>query len=225
MNLTKSIATKLNFNKYPSKLIFNKPEYIEAFNELKYDADFIQEKYDLIFIFVFSLDEMSRFLQMIIDQQALKEKGYVYFAYPKKNNPKYKEYIERDQIFPHLSVGEDGYALNSQIKFSRMVSLDDVFTVVGLKSEAKKDKQSASAKSSQSVDDYIEYIADIHKYLENDADILGKYNNLTPGYQKDWARYVYSAKKSETQEKRLLEMKDILATGYKSLDLYRRRGY
>lgn len=224
VNSAKSIVTKLNMNKYPSKLILNKPNDIDEFNELEYDTEFIQQKYDLIFIFVFNLDEMSQYLQMITDQQAVKDNGYVYFAYPKKNNSKYNEYIERDSIFPYLSVDEDGYAQNSSMKFSRMVSLDEVFTVVGLKSEAKKVKRSESTKSSQLVDDYIDHIADIQKYLSDDQDLLDRYNDLTPGYQKDWARYVYSAKRSETQAKRLLEMKDILVAGYKSLDLYRRRG-
>ncbi|WP_338010899.1 YdeI/OmpD-associated family protein [Paenibacillus alvei] len=69
----------------------------------------------------------------------------------------------------------------------------------------------------------MDHIADIQKYLANSAQ-LEFYNNLTPGYQKDWARYVYSAKKTETQQKRLIEMESILAKGYKSFDLYRRRG-
>jgi len=42
-------------------------------------------------------------------------------------------------------------------------------------------------------------------------------------YQKDWARYVYSAKKIETQENRLLQMAEALADGYKSIDLFRRK--
>lgn len=41
-------------------------------------------------------------------------------------------------MFPALNVGEDGYVGNSDIKFARMVSMDDVFTVVGLKREKKK---------------------------------------------------------------------------------------
>lgn len=39
-----------------------------------------------------------------------------------------------------MKVGEDGYVENSEVKFSRMVSMDDVFTVVGLKREEKKRK-------------------------------------------------------------------------------------
>ncbi|MNN12356.1 hypothetical protein D3C81_1253430 [compost metagenome] len=104
-----------------------------------------------------------------------------------------------------------------------MVSFDDVFTAVGLKFETKKTKKTATTKSSQRVEDYISRIPDIKQYLENDEEVLERYNQLAPGYQKDWARYVYSAKRSETQEKRLLETKDILAEGYKSIDLYRGR--
>ncbi|MNW47935.1 hypothetical protein D3C74_252820 [compost metagenome] len=162
-------------------------------------------------------------MQLIIEKQAINDNGYVFFAYPKKNNPRYKEYIERDSLFSNIPVDEDGYAYNSSLKFSRMVSLDEVFTVVGLKSQVKKSKQAASTKSSQRVDDYIVKIPDIKSYLESTPSLLERYNDLTPGYQKDWARYVYSAKRSETQEKRLLEMKDILAEGYKSIELYRNR--
>lgn len=223
MNSENSIIKKLNLLKHPTKLLLNKPEDIKEFDGLEFDTELKKSKYDLIFIFVFTLEQMSHYLQMIIDTQALNDNGYVYFAYPKKNNPKYKEYIDRDSIFPHLSVDNDGYALNSQIKFARMVSLDDVFTVVGLKAQTKKLKKSDSTKSSQCVDDYIDNIADIQRYLDNDPAVLEVYNKLTPGYQKDWARYVYSAKRSETQEKRLLEMKDVIVQGYKTMDLYRRK--
>ena len=79
------------------------------------------------------------------------------------------------------------------------------------------------SKSSQRVDDYIAHIADIRHELKHALDLLDFYNKLPSGYQKDWARYIYSAKRSETREKRILEMKEILAEGYKSIDLYRRR--
>ncbi|MDT3427063.1 hypothetical protein J2Z22_002597 [Paenibacillus forsythiae] len=125
-------------------------------------------------------------MQYVIERQALNDDGYLYFAYPKKNNPKYKEYIDRDSFMAHIPVDEEGYVQSSRLKFSRMVSLDEVFTVVGLKSQAPK-KKAASARSSQCVDDYIGSISDIRRYLES-------------------------------------HMKDILAQGYKSVDLYRRRG-
>ncbi|NJJ41985.1 YdeI/OmpD-associated family protein [Paenibacillus apii] len=223
MNSKNSVIAKLNLNKYPSKLILNKPEDIDDFNELDYDSAFSKEKYDLIFIFVFNLEQFGHHLQSVIEQQALNDDGYLYFAYPKKNNPQYEEFIERDSIIADLPVDEDGVVRNSRLKFSRMVSLNEVFTIVGLKSQAEGKKRTASAKCSQCVDDYIEHISGIRQYLESDQETLAFYNQLTPGYQKDWARYVYSAKRSETQEKRLGEMKEILAQGYKSIDLYRRR--
>lgn len=43
-------------------------------------------------------------------------------------------------MFPALNVGEDGYVGESDIKFARMVSMDEVFTVVGLKREKKNNK-------------------------------------------------------------------------------------
>ncbi|MBG9736638.1 YdeI/OmpD-associated family protein [Paenibacillus alvei] len=222
-NSKKSIIDKLNLNKYPMKLILNKPSDIAEFDELDYDNAIRKENYDLIFAFIFTLEEFTELVQMVIDKQLLNNKGYLFVAYPKKNNPKYEQYIERDSFFNIGFVNEDGYVANSAIKFARMVSLDDVFTVIGLKSETKKTTKPAGATKSQCVDDYVDHIADIQKYLANSAQ-LEFYNNLTPGYQKDWARYVYSAKKTETQHKRLIEMESILAEGYKSFDLYRRRG-
>ena len=87
-----------------------------------------------------------------------------------------------------------------------------------------KKKKTSNSASSQCVDDYIDNVKDIIKYLERNEKLLSFYNQLTPGYQKDWARYVYSAKRAETQQKRLLVMEIILREGYKSKDLYRRRG-
>ena len=47
-------------------------------------------------------------------------------------------------MFPALNVGEDGYVGESDIKFARMVSMDDIFTVVGLKREKKSDKNACN---------------------------------------------------------------------------------
>ncbi|WHY75372.1 YdeI/OmpD-associated family protein [Neobacillus sp. WH10] len=223
MNSPKSIVEKLNLNKYPTKLILQVPENMDDFNELEYDSSSKQAKYDLIFIFIFSLEEFTKHLQSVIEKQLLEDNGYLYFAYPKKNNKVYKEYIDRDSFMAALPVDEEGYVSESKVKFSRMVSLNDVFTVVGLKSVPRKSKKTASSKNSQCVDDYIIHVDDIKNYLNKNEELLKTYNELTFGYQKDWARYVFSAKRKETQEKRLLEMETILGEGYKSMDLYRRK--
>jgi hypothetical protein len=218
----KSIIEKLNLTKYDRKLILHSPEDVHDFEALEYDSSVKKDQYDLIFIFIFQLEEFKKQLQFVIEQQLLSVNGYLSFAYPKKNNPKYKQYIERDRLMEAVPVDEEGYALGSEIKFARMLSFNDVFTVVGLKSTPRKAKKAANTKNSQCVDDYIENIEDIRQYLTKNEAILSAYNALTFGYQKDWARYVYSAKRKETQEKRLQEMETVLGQGYKSIELYRR---
>ncbi|WP_059283686.1 hypothetical protein [Bacillus coahuilensis] len=99
MNSTKSVSDKLNFAKYPNKLVINLPEGVEGFSEVTYDSSIQEKEYDLLFIFIFSLEEFRDHLQKIIEQKLVKDNGYVYFAYPKKNNNKYEAYIDRDSIY------------------------------------------------------------------------------------------------------------------------------
>jgi hypothetical protein len=223
MNSTKSVIEKLGIHKYSTKLILNKPETVHDFDELHYDTKINETRYQFVFIFTFTMEDFTQQLNTVIEKNLIEDNGYLYFAYPKKNNPTYQEYIERDRFYEDLSLDEDGYVRNSQIKFSRMVSLNETFTIVGLKSLPKKPKKADSTKNSQCVDDYIEYVDHIKEYLSRKEDLLNAYNQLTYGYQKDWARFVYSAKRVETQEKRLLEMETVLGQGYKSMDLYRRK--
>lgn len=49
----------------------------------------------------------------------------------------YPTFIHRDDLLEGLGSDENGYIGTSNIKFARMVGLDDVFTVVGLKEDAK----------------------------------------------------------------------------------------
>lgn len=132
----------------------------------------------------------------------------------------YPTYIHRDDLLEGLGSDEKGYIGTSNIKFARMVGLDDVFTVVGLKEDAKG-KGQLSNNPSQSVDDYISFIPNVEEDLKDTPELLAIYQSLTPGYRKDWARYVYSAKQEATRAKRKEEMKMILRAGYKSRELYR----
>ena len=75
---------------------------------------------------------------IISNEELLIEKGYIFFAYPKKGNSRYSTFIHRDEMFPALNVGEDGYVGESELNLPRMVSMDDIFTVVGLKREKKR---------------------------------------------------------------------------------------
>jgi uncharacterized protein YdeI (YjbR/CyaY-like superfamily) len=102
-----------------------------------------------------------------------------------------------------------------------MVGLDDVFTVVGLKREGAS-RGKISTRPSQRMDDYADMVSKVEDDLKDTPNLLRFYKSLTPGYRKDWARYVYSAKQEDTREKRREEMKTILAAGYKSRELYRK---
>ncbi|PEA83152.1 hypothetical protein COL60_20125 [Bacillus pseudomycoides] len=213
-----SVIDKLNLSKYSNMVVINQPNDYALFTE---QAIKLSKDHDAIFIFVETIDEMVKYTQLILNKQLLLEKGYLFFAYPKKGNNRYETFIHRDEIFPAMNVGEDGYVGNSDIKFARMVSMNDVFTVVGLKREKKKVKKTSTA--SQCVSDYVENIKDVEALLANHPNELQFYQSLTPGYQKDWARNIFSAKQQQTREKRAQQMVEILSQGYKSIDLFRRK--
>ena len=213
-----TIINKLKLNKYTNMTVLHQPNDYHLFDEYKMS---LAKEHDAIFIFVETLEDMVNHTKQIINGDYLLEKGYLFFAYPKKGNKRYETFVHRDEIFPTLKVDEDGYVKNSELKFSRMVSMDHVFTVVGLKREKKKTKKTLAA--SQSVADYENHVADIEKLLENHPKELTFYQGLTPGYQKDWARYIFSAKQQATRENRQAQMVDILSQGYKSIALYRQQ--
>lgn len=155
----------------------------------------------------------------IIENNYLAPKGYLFFAYPKKGNKRYDTYIHRDEIFPALNVNDEGYVGNSDLKFSRMVSMDEVFTVVGLKREKKKEKKSQVP--SQCVADYEDKVKDVENLLTDHPKELAFYQSLTPGYRRDWARFIFSAKQQSTRDKRKEQMVEVLSQGYKTMALYR----
>ncbi|MGX7351798.1 YdeI/OmpD-associated family protein [Enterococcus canis] len=169
---------------------------------------------DLLFTFIETLPELVPLLQQA--QKQLPEAGVFYFAYPKKGNTRFDHFIGRDEIMPFLKVDEAGFIPETDLKFNRMVALDEDYTVIGL----KKTTQRTSSAASQRVGDYAERIPELSQQLP--ADIRPKFTELTPGYQKNWARFVYSAKTAETQAKRLDQMTEALSQGYKSIDLLRK---
>ncbi|WP_117170321.1 YdeI/OmpD-associated family protein [Paraliobacillus sediminis] len=213
-----TISDKLNLKKYNNLAVLDQPSDYALFNGYKTE---LTRDHDAIFIFVETVEQMVNHTAHIIDVGQLLEKGYLFFAYPKKGNKRYDTFVHRDAIFPAMKVGEDGYIGKSDVKFSRMVSMDDVFTVVGLKREKKKVKKSSAA--SQCVADYDANVSDVEKLLTDHPNELKFYQDLTAGYQRDWARYIFSAKQQKTRDKRHAQMVDILSQGYKSVDLYRQK--
>lgn len=220
--MSKSIVEKLRLHQYKKAVILNQPEGSNYFTELtSYDTALKEQAYDLIFAFVLDMASLNELVDRVITHEHLNPGGYLFAAYPKKGNKVYETYIHRDDLLSGLGSDEAGYVGTSNIKFARMVGLDEVFTVVGFKEDAKG-KHKISAKASQSVDDYIDLIPSVEKDLEDTPELLALYQELTPGYRKDWARYVYSAKQEATKAKRREEMKMILKAGYKSRELYRK---
>lgn len=213
-----TIIDKLKLTQYDNLVVLNQPNDVDLFSGMKNE---VSGEHDAIFVFVETIHDMVNFTKRIIKEECLTNGGYLYFAYPKKGNKRYETYVHRDEIFPAMKVGEDGYVENSDLKFSRMVSMDDVFTVVGLK-RGKKGASKASA-SSQRVTDYEDHVSDIEALLADHPNELNFYHNLTPGYRRDWARYIFSAKQQKTREKRQEEMIHILGQGYKTIDLYRQK--
>ncbi|MDF2683728.1 MAG: hypothetical protein K0R47_4918 [Brevibacillus sp.] len=222
--MAKTIVEKLNLQQYKKVAVLNLPEGKDYFSELaEFDTELNDDsRYDLIFAFVLGMEALKELVHRVIEKNHLQNNGYLYLAYPKKGNKVYATFIHRDDLLQGLGADENGYVGESNIKFARMVGLDDVFTVVGLKEEERNKKQ-ASTKASQCVDDYIDSIPEVEKDLQDTPELLSLYQSLTSGYRKDWAWYVYSAKQEATREKRREEMKMILGAGYKSRDLYRSR--
>lgn len=217
----KTIVEKLNLQKYKKIAVLHLPDGADYVAELAgYDTELRNQSYDLIFAFVLDMASLKELVKRVIDKNYLNKNGYMYVAYPKKGNKIYPTFIHRDDLLSGLGADRDGYIGTSTVKFARMVGLDEVFTVVGLKEDSKSKNQS-STKASQCVDDYIPLIPAIEKDLQDTPNLLAFYQSLTPGYRKDWARYVYSAKQEATKAKRRDEMKMILAKGYKSRELYR----
>ncbi|OAB40653.1 hypothetical protein PMSD_01785 [Paenibacillus macquariensis subsp. defensor] len=220
--MAKSIVEKLNLQKYEKVAVLDQPDRTDYFTELTgYDTSLKDHAYDLIFAFVLDMDSLKELVDRVIEHEHLNKSGYLFAAYPKKGNKVYPTFIHRDDLFAGIGSDEEGYIGISNIKFARMVGLDDVFTVVGLKEDARG-KGKTSSQSSQCVDDYIALIPSVEKDLGDTPELLTLYQSLTPGYRKDWARYVYSAKQEGTRVKRREEMKIILQAGYKSRELYRK---
>ena len=214
-----ALARKLMLDKFPKILLQNKPEDIAELEGFRRDTT-PSGRYDLVFAFVFSLDEMEHVIRQTDKDGSLSDGGTLYLAYPKKGNKTYPRHIDRDSIFPRLGVSEDdGFVDGTDFRFIKMVSFNDVFTVVGLRRLEKK--EDTRSRVSARVDDYVGKIPSLREALASRPEILALYDALPYGYQKDWARHVYSAQTEATHEKRLLEMADILAAGYKSKALYR----
>lgn len=217
--MVRSITEKLQLATYKKKMILNRPS-AEYFSDLSFEETaWSDQKVDLILAFVKDIEEFKQLVGHVKEKNALNLEGLLYVAYPKKGNKKYDTYIHRDEIFPALRVNEDdGYIEGTSLKFNRMVSLDEVFTIVGIKNAVKK---STVKTRSQTVHDYTTLVPKIEEVVAENPKAAKVFSTLTPGYQRGWAQYIFSAKQVTTQEKRKAEMIRLLEQGFKSKELYR----
>lgn len=172
--------------------------------------------YQIILTFANHLDDMKKAINE--SESLLVDGGYLYLCYPKLKNSLSLSGIHRDHIFPYLSVDESsGYIASSYMRFNMMRSFDENYTLLGIKKDQSMKKRSGT---SQKTDDYLSYIPKLMIVLKDEA-CLAFFKTLTQGYQKSWARYIYSAKTEETRTKRIKEMITLLNQGVKSIDLKR----
>lgn len=215
--MSKTVIDLIGFEKFKRVLILNKPLWFTMFDQVKFDNK-IKGKYDLIISFVFSLPEMKKALKDIKKSKVLNYNGQIYVVYPKKTNKQYDTYIPRDDILPYLGFDKEGYMKGTNFKFNRMLSYDETFTGIGLVyHETRKPKQ---IRKEPEMVDYEVAVPKLRKAIDHDKVAAEFFDNLAPGYQRQWARYVYSAKTTKTIEKRINNVVDILEQGYKSMREY-----
>lgn len=216
------LRKKLKLDKFTSILLYRPAREASPFDALGLPAK-TDDQADLILAYVYTLAEMKQSIESLWASHALAENGCIYFFYPKIKNPLGHAPIGRDEIFPYLGVDDsDGYAQNCEYKFNKMQALDENYTLIGLKylSRAKQKPRNAP---SQSVGDYTDKVGDVRACLAQYPSELAFFDALAPGYQRDWARYLYSARTATTLAKRQAEMLDILRAGYKTKQLYREK--
>lgn len=219
--MDQTLRDKLKLDKHSRIFLLAQAREAGPFDDLEGMVDQEEGLFDLIIAYVYDLEAMANILDQVWQDKLLIDKGLVYLLYPKVKNKLGHPPIGRDSIFPYLGVDDEGYVKDTELKFNKMVSLDDNYTLIGLKQEAKLSQKKKANQPSQCVADYLDRIPEIIQFLQDKPETLAKYQALTPGYQKDWARHIYSTKTDATQEKRRAQMVEILNEGYKSIDLYR----
>ncbi len=208
------LIKKLHLSKYTDIALYNNSPHSQELSLITsqdYLAD-LTHPFDVIFAHTFSLDEMKKVLLTFWEEESIRPNGIAYLIYPKLNNPYYPG-IHRDDIFPALKI-DDGLSImpSTHYKFNKMVSLNDVFTIIGLKHLNEKDIQKmlsgqGNSKPSSRVGDYIKYIPEIeHQLSQINSTLAQSFRALTPGRQRHWAYDIYSARTQITRDKRLTSL-------------------
>ncbi|BAP85046.1 hypothetical protein LOOC260_104830 [Paucilactobacillus hokkaidonensis JCM 18461] len=71
--------------------------------------------------------------------------------------------------------------------------------------------------------DYEVDIPKVAQLLEDDEKLVVFFTNLTPGYQREWARFTFGAKAPATKQRHIEQMKEVFNAGFKSKRAYDQR--
>lgn len=216
-----ALSKKLMLDKYDTIGLYNRDPYSPELEDLLGQTHLVKggQKLDVLFVHCYKLEEMKAYLESFWHEEIIQVGGLVYLVYPKLKNPHYLG-IHRDEIFPALGV-DDGLGLmpGTHYKFNKMVSLNEVFTIIGLKYLKQKeiDKIHAGLNKpavSGRVGDYIQCLPELKRKLKDLGQNLDQaFLSLTPGRQRNWARDIYSARTQATRNKRFKNLVDQLQTG------------
>jgi uncharacterized protein YdeI (YjbR/CyaY-like superfamily) len=79
------------------------------------------------------------------------------------------------------------------------------------------------ATAKKSLSDYEVYIPKVATLLTAEPELQAFFTALTPGYQREWARFIFGAKAEATQERHFDVMKTVFKAGFKSKRAYDQR--
>lgn len=202
------LTKKLHITNKASRVMYNTSMLsleLSEIGDVAQEFDGLQQ-YDAIFAHTYTLADMKMIAFEVFENKCLNEEGVLFFLYPKKGNKAGLDFIHRDDILPYLNVDMDlGVIPGTNLYFNKMVSLNEVFTIVGMKNlkNPPRSKNTASGR----VGDYVHYIPQIEEKL---ASLSEKFKALTPGKQREWARHIYSAMTEVTQNERFNQLIETL---------------
>lgn len=64
------------------------------------------------------------------------------------------------------------------------------------------------------------YIPQVAELLTSEPELADFFKALTPGYQREWARFIFGAKAEATKQRHVDVMKTVFKAGYKSKRAY-----
>lgn len=169
-------------------------------------------KYDLVIAFCKDQDMLHASLNLIVS--STKDQGIIWFAFP-KGTSKIQTDLTRDKGWEKLM------ALN--YKWLSLISLNDQWSAFAVKKGLFNEQHLATTKENLKTLDgrlVINYEnrevmmpKELQELVEQDANAMQFYNKLSYSCRKEYLEYVYSAKKIETQEQRMIKVLDYLKAG------------